>query len=195
MSPPISRLSPWNSPEYSVLQRRKLDCGWNWNACDSQPVFIDRDMWEKIVLNLISNAFKFTFEGAIAVSMPKRGIPLNYACKIMEWASRRGALPAFRPLPSCREYAQPHSRRQRDRPGACAGTRQASRRKGPRGKPGGTGSTFIVAFRWAAHLPADKIGGIAPWPRPRSGPRHSSKRRSVGCRRARTSSTRRNFLR
>lgn len=34
-----------------------------------EPVFVDREMWEKVVLNLISNAFKFTFEGEIKVSL------------------------------------------------------------------------------------------------------------------------------
>ena len=40
-------------------------------ACDPlpEPVHVDRDMWEKIVLNLLSNAFKFTFEGEITVTL------------------------------------------------------------------------------------------------------------------------------
>ncbi|HTA88332.1 MAG TPA: ATP-binding protein [Polyangiaceae bacterium] len=37
-----------------------------------QAVFVDRDMWEKIVLNLLSNAFKFTFEGGTVVTLRYR---------------------------------------------------------------------------------------------------------------------------
>src|SRR5262245_1455933 len=39
----------------------------------AEPVWVDREMWEKIVLNLVSNAFKFTFQGEIAVRLRPDG--------------------------------------------------------------------------------------------------------------------------
>jgi signal transduction histidine kinase len=38
-----------------------------------QPLHVDREMWEKIVLNLLSNAFKFTLQGGIAVRLTDAG--------------------------------------------------------------------------------------------------------------------------
>jgi PAS domain S-box-containing protein len=39
----------------------------------AEPVFVDRPMWEKVVLNLLSNAFKFTLDGGITVELRQAG--------------------------------------------------------------------------------------------------------------------------
>jgi PAS domain S-box-containing protein len=60
--------SMFRSPVERAGMRLIVDC-----PRLSRPALVDRDMWEKIVLNLLSNAFKFTHEGEIAVSLRQRG--------------------------------------------------------------------------------------------------------------------------
>ena len=56
----------------SVFQAAMARAGLRYSIrCDalSHPVFVDQEMWEKIVLNLLSNAFKYTFDGDIRVQL------------------------------------------------------------------------------------------------------------------------------
>jgi PAS domain S-box-containing protein len=39
----------------------------------AEPIHVDREMWEKIVFNLLANALKFTFTGRISVTLQSRG--------------------------------------------------------------------------------------------------------------------------
>ncbi len=52
----------------SAMQRAGLDFR---VECEPLPqaLHVDREMWEKIVLNLVSNAFKFTLEGSVALRL------------------------------------------------------------------------------------------------------------------------------
>jgi signal transduction histidine kinase/DNA-binding response OmpR family regulator len=56
----------------SAIERAGLTFSVN---CDHLPqdVYVDREMWEKIVLNLLSNAFKFTLLGEISVELRSAG--------------------------------------------------------------------------------------------------------------------------
>ncbi len=56
--------STFRSAIESAGLRLVVDC-----APLPSPVYVDREMWEKIVFNLLSNAFKFTFDGEITVRL------------------------------------------------------------------------------------------------------------------------------
>lgn len=54
----------------SVIE--KAGMGFNVKVSEiGEGVFVDRQMWEKIVFNLLSNAFKYTLKGTITVSLTK----------------------------------------------------------------------------------------------------------------------------
>jgi signal transduction histidine kinase len=44
--------------------RYEVDC-----PAGQEPVWVDADLWEQVVLNLVSNAYKFTLTGAIAIRL------------------------------------------------------------------------------------------------------------------------------
>jgi PAS domain S-box-containing protein len=56
----------------SIIEKTGMKLLVNCSAL-SHPVYIDRQMWEKIVLNVLSNAFKYTLEGTITVNLRQEG--------------------------------------------------------------------------------------------------------------------------
>ncbi|MGC5290277.1 SpoIIE family protein phosphatase [Micromonospora sp. DT231] len=130
------------------------------------PVVVDRDMWEKIVLNLVSNAVKFTFDGEIRVRI--RAVD-DVAC-LEVTDTGIGILPDELPHVFERFHRVPGVRA-RTHEGTGIGlalVRELVEMHG--GTVGLTsqvdeGSTFTVTVPFGdAHLPADRVVAFDPLP-------------------------------
>jgi signal transduction histidine kinase/FixJ family two-component response regulator len=129
--------------------------------CPALPesVYVDRDMWEKIVLNLLSNAFKFTFAGSISVSLHAEDDSVVLA------VADTGIGIAAQDLPRLFErFHRVENARSRSHEGSGIGlafVRELARLH--RGEVHvqsvvGTGTTFSVRIpRGSAHLPKEQL--------------------------------------
>jgi signal transduction histidine kinase/DNA-binding response OmpR family regulator len=127
-----------------------------------QPVYVDRNMWEKIVLNLISNAFKFTFEGQISVETRVSGDRTHAELTVQDTGT---GIPAYE-LPHLFErFRRVEGARGRSIEGSGIGLALVQELVKLHGgdigvsSSEGVGTTFTVRVPFGtAHLPAEKIG-------------------------------------
>ncbi len=132
----------------------------------SEPAFVDREMWEKIVLNLLSNAFKFTHEGEIAVAL--RAVDGNFELTVRDTGT---GIPAHEMPKLFERFHRVSGARGRTHEGSGIGLAlvqelaRLHRGSVSAQSDHGKGSTFTVTIpKGCAHLPAEQIGAERPQP-------------------------------
>jgi PAS domain S-box-containing protein len=125
-----------------------------------EPVWVDREMWEKIVFNLLSNAFKFTFEGEIEVSLRQSGEMAELVVRDTGTGIPAGEIPHL-----FERFHRVRGARGRTFEGSGIGlalVQELIRLHGGAARVEsevGCGSRFIVTIPFGkAHLPADRLG-------------------------------------
>ncbi|MBN8231816.1 response regulator [Corallococcus macrosporus] len=127
-----------------------------------EPAYVDRQMWEKVVFNLLSNALKFTFQGGISVRQEVRGNDV-----LLRVQDTGTGIPAAE-LPHLFErFHRVRNARSRTHEGTGIGLALVRELVALHGgdvtveSEEGRGSTFTVRIpRGHAHLPADRL--LAP---------------------------------
>ncbi len=124
------------------------------------PAYVDRDMWEKVVLNLLSNAFKFTFEGEITVALQARGERIELSVGDTGVGIAEADLPKM-----FQRFHRVKNARSRTHEGSGIGLALVQELARLHGgdvsvqSQEGKGTTFTVSIpAGKAHLPADRIG-------------------------------------
>lgn len=124
-----------------------------------EPVYVDRHMWEKIVLNLLSNALKFTFDGRIDVVLRA----INQYVELVVSDTGTGVAPIdIRYLFS--HFHRVRGARARSTEGAGMGlalVHELARIHGGSvnvvSEPGRGSSFSVCLLKGQAHLPADRV--------------------------------------
>src|SRR5262249_51185022 len=126
--------------------------------------YIDREMWEKVVLNLLSNAFKFTFHGQITVSLRRSGPSAELSIR-----DTGTGIPAEEMLRLFERFHRVHNAQGRTHEGSGIGlalVQELVRLHGGTVRADsalGVGPTFTVTVPLGhAHLPPNQIGPTRP---------------------------------
>ena len=136
-----------------------------------EDVYVDRDMWEKIVLNLVSNAFKFTFKGEVRVA--QHALPDRIQLQV----SDTGCGVAAEDVPRLFErFFRGRAPQARTHEGSGIGLSLVQELVKLHGgsveahSEVGVGTTITLKIpRGTAHLPAERLGGIRTLQRARIG--------------------------
>jgi PAS domain S-box-containing protein len=130
----------------------------------AEPVYVDRDLWEKVILNLVSNAFKYTLRGEIEVTL--RQVDRRAMLSVRDTGT--GIPPDQVPL-LFERFHRVAGARGRTQEGTGIGLALVKELVHLHGgevraeSELGKGSIFTVAIPLGqSHLPADRIGAARP---------------------------------
>ncbi|HEX6271721.1 MAG TPA: ATP-binding protein [Polyangiaceae bacterium] len=130
-----------------------------------EAVYIDAAHWEKVVMNLVSNAFKFTFEGEIAVGLRWRGDHVEFSVRDTGTGIPENELPRI-----FERFHRVEGARGRSFEGSGIGlslVHELVRLHGGTVKVTsevGRGTTFVVTIPTGSrHLPAERIVATTPF--------------------------------
>jgi signal transduction histidine kinase/DNA-binding response OmpR family regulator len=126
-----------------------------------EPIYVDREMWEKIILNLLSNAFKFTLDGEITITLRPAGEAVELAISDTGTGIPAAEIPHL--FERFYRVAGVWGRTQEGTGIGLALVQELVQLHGGSVRVEsalGHGSTFLVTIPMGqAHLPADRIGG------------------------------------
>ena len=148
----------WPASSARPSSGRAWRSSWTAHRCD-EPVYVDRDMWEKVILNLLSQRAEVHLRRHHRRRRARGGRRSGgHRRRHRHRRAGRGDAAAVRAVPPHRERPRPVQRGQRHRPGPGQGAGRAARRHHHRRQHRGAGTTFTIRLPFgAAHLPAERV--------------------------------------